>query len=89
MTFAPDDNSLSSDQNTNQFLVQARIESQISYIIIKNFTSWANVETWKHEIPSVTLKMVGFPWVFDPHPIIKSMDVNFLKKKKKRSMDFK
>ena len=28
--------------------------------------------------------MVGFPWVFDSYPIIKSMDVNFLKKEKEK-----
>ena len=38
-TSTPDDNSLSSDQDTNQFLVYEGIESQISYIIIRDFTS--------------------------------------------------
>ena len=39
MAFAPDDSSLSSDQDTNQFLVEAGIESQISYTTIRDFTS--------------------------------------------------
>ena len=39
MTFAPDHNSLSSDQDTNQFLVYAKIEPQISYTTIRDFTS--------------------------------------------------
>ena len=34
-----DDNSLSLDQDTNQFLVQAGIEPQISYSTIRDFTS--------------------------------------------------
>ena len=38
MAYAPDDNSLSLDQDTNQFLVQAGIELQISYIIMRNFS---------------------------------------------------
>ena len=42
MTSALDDSSLSSDQDTNQFLVQAEIEPQISYTIIRDFTNWAN-----------------------------------------------
>ena len=42
MASAPDDSSLSSDQDTNQFLVEAGIESQISYTTIRDFTSWAN-----------------------------------------------
>lgn len=54
-----------------------------NYLIITLTPILALVETWEHEIPSITLKMVGFPWVFDPHPIIKSMGVNFLQKKKK------
>jgi len=39
MASAPDHNSLSLDQDTNQFLVYAEIESQISYTTIINFTS--------------------------------------------------
>ena len=39
MTFAPDDNSLSSDQDTNQFLVLVGIELQISYTTIKDSTN--------------------------------------------------
>ena len=39
MTFIFKDNSLSSDQDTNQFLVYVRIESQISYTTIKDFTN--------------------------------------------------
>ena len=31
MTYAPDDSFISSDQDTNQFLVEAGIELQISY----------------------------------------------------------
>lgn len=42
MTSAPDDNFLSSNQDTNQFLVYVEIESQISYTTIKDFTSWTN-----------------------------------------------
>ena len=42
MASAHNDSSLSSDQDTNQFLVSAGIEPQISYITIKDFTSWAN-----------------------------------------------
>ena len=42
MVSAPDDSSLSSDQDTNQFLVQAGIEPQISYTTIRDFTSCAN-----------------------------------------------
>ena len=52
MTFVPDDISLSSNQNTNQFLVQVRIESQISYSIIKDFISWT---VWKPPIASINL----------------------------------
>ena len=37
MTSAPDDSFLSSDQNTNKFLVYAEIEPQISYTIIRDF----------------------------------------------------
>ena len=44
MAFAPDNSSLSSDQDTNRFLVQAEIELQISYSTIKEFTNYAN---WK------------------------------------------
>ena len=36
---ALDNNSLLSDQDTNQFLVQVEIEPQISYITIRDFTS--------------------------------------------------
>ena len=39
MTFIFKDNFLSSDQDTNQFLVYMRIESQISYTTIRDFTS--------------------------------------------------
>ena len=39
MTSALDDSSLSSDQDTNQFLVQVEIEPQISYTIIRDFTN--------------------------------------------------
>ena len=42
MTFAFNDNILLSDQDTNRFLVKARIKSQISYSIIKFFTNRAN-----------------------------------------------
>ena len=38
MTFTLDDSFLSSDQDTNQFLVEMEIESQISYTIIRDFT---------------------------------------------------
>ena len=40
-------NSLSSDQNINQFLVLVKIEPQISYATIRDFTSWAN---WNPQI---------------------------------------
>ena len=39
MVSAPNDNSLSSNQDTNQFLVQAEIELQISYTTMRDFTS--------------------------------------------------
>ena len=39
MASAPDDSSLSSDQDINQFLVYAGIEPQISYTTIRDFTS--------------------------------------------------
>ena len=39
MVFAYDNSSLSSDQDTNQFLVKAGIIPQISYSTIKDFTS--------------------------------------------------
>ena len=39
MTFALDDNSLSSDQNIYQFLVEVGIEPQISYLTIRDFIS--------------------------------------------------
>ena len=35
----PNNNFLSSDQNTNRFLVLAEIESKISYSTIKDFSS--------------------------------------------------
>ena len=38
MVFTPDDNSLSLDQDTNQFFVQAKIKSQISYSKKKNIS---------------------------------------------------
>ena len=47
MMSAPDNNSLLSDQDTNKFLVQAEIEPQISYITIKDFTSFYNNLTIK------------------------------------------
>ena len=42
MTFALNDSSLLSDQDTNRFLVEVRIKFQIFYSIIKNFTNRAN-----------------------------------------------
>ena len=42
MASASDNSSLSSNQDTDQFLVLARIELQISYSTIRDFTSWAN-----------------------------------------------
>ena len=42
MVSAYDDSSLSLDQDTNQFLVEAEIEPQISYTTIRDFISWAN-----------------------------------------------
>ena len=42
IAFAPYDNSLSSNQDTNWFSVQAGIKPQISYLIIRDFTNWAN-----------------------------------------------
>ena len=47
MLSAPNDNFLSSDQDISKFLVQAMIESQISYSIIKDFISYAN---WNPQI---------------------------------------
>ena len=38
MTSTPDDSFLSSDQNTNKFLVYVEIEPQISYTTIRDFT---------------------------------------------------
>ena len=38
MKFAYNDNSLLSNQDTNRFLMYARIELQISYSIIRDFT---------------------------------------------------
>ena len=37
MTYTPDDSFLLSDQDTNQFLVNAEIELQILYLTIKDF----------------------------------------------------
>ena len=42
MVSAPNNNSLSSNQDTSRFLVEAGIEPQISYSTIGDFTSWAN-----------------------------------------------
>ena len=42
MTSAPNNSYLSSDQDTNQFLVSVGIKPQISYTTIKRFISWAN-----------------------------------------------
>ena len=42
MTSTPDDSFLLSDQNTNQFLVYAVNEPQISYTTIRDFTNWVN-----------------------------------------------
>ena len=42
MTLAPNNYSLLLDQDINQFLVQAGIEPQISYITIRDFTIWVN-----------------------------------------------
>ena len=39
MTSTSDGNSLLSNQDTNQFLVYAMIEPQISYSTVKNFTN--------------------------------------------------
>ena len=39
MTFIFKDNSLSLNQDTNQFLIYVGIESQISYTTIRNFTN--------------------------------------------------
>ena len=39
MTFAPNNSSLLSDQDTNQFLVYVEIEPQISYTTIRDFTN--------------------------------------------------
>ena len=38
------DSFLSSDQNTNRFLMQAKMKFQISYLIIRDFTNWANTQ---------------------------------------------
>ena len=42
MASTPDDTSLSLDQDTNQFFVYARIEPQISYTTIRDFTNLVN-----------------------------------------------
>ena len=42
MAFAFDDNFLSSNQDTNRFLVLARIEPQISFSTIRDFTNLTN-----------------------------------------------
>ena len=42
MASAPDDSSLLSDQETNQFFMLAGIKSQISYTTIRDFINWAN-----------------------------------------------
>ena len=39
MTSVSNNSSLLSDQDTNQFLVQVKIEPQISYIAIRDFIS--------------------------------------------------
>ena len=40
MMSTPDNNSLPSNQDTNQFLVYVEIKPQISYSTIRDFTSW-------------------------------------------------
>ena len=42
MAFAFDDSFLSSDQDINRFLVLARIEPQISFSTIRDFTNLTN-----------------------------------------------
>ena len=53
MTSAPDDSFLLLDKDTNWFLVYAKIEPQISFSTIKNFTSWAN---WNPQYQLVNIK---------------------------------
>ena len=52
MTSVPDDNSLSSDQDTNQFLVYTKIELQISYSTIRDFMNRFSYYITKHFIPN-------------------------------------
>ena len=62
MTSAPDDSSLSSDQDTNQFLVQVEIEPQISYTIIRDFTSRVNLNPHNQKI--LTKHIILYNYLF-------------------------
>ena len=42
MTPTLDDNSLSLNQDTNRFFMQAEIEPYVFYSTIRDFISWAN-----------------------------------------------
>ena len=42
MMSAPNDSSLSLNQDSNRILMWTEIKPQISYSTIKNFTSWVN-----------------------------------------------
>ena len=52
MTSALDDSSLSLDKDTNRFLVQVRIEFQISYSTIKDFIIYLllKIKLWKRGV---------------------------------------
>ena len=59
---ASDDNSLSSDQDTNQFLVQTEIEPQISYTIIRDFINRANWNSHNQKI--LTKHIILYNYLF-------------------------
>ena len=61
MSSAPNDRFLSLAQDTNQFLVYARIEPHISYTTIRDFTNWAN---WNPLIFMLNLKFMD---IFKPY----------------------
>ena len=50
MAFAPNDNSLSSDQDANWFLVKARIKPQISYSTIRSLSTLNQNYKWDTKI---------------------------------------
>ena len=64
MASASDDSSFSSNYDTNQFLVWAGIELQISYTTIRDFTSWANWNSGTTYIRSYNIWVVPFMCLF-------------------------